>query len=204
MTQRKKLRRGLGNRTAAMPGDNVAELERKQRQARALELRVQGASYRMIAKELDINVQTAHSDVRLAIDESGATPEQVEHAREVLNARLNQAFLRLNGAAAVMLRRATVEVLNDKGKLISEGDPESARALAAITNAQTRITAQFAQLNGVQVPVTQHVVVEHDVRSKLMVLVGDLSEERRRMLLKEGRARDEKLRQLEQHADLGS
>jgi predicted exporter len=197
VTQRKKLRRGLGNRSAAMVGDNAAEVARKQRQARALELRVQGASYRMIANELGINVQTAHSDVRLAIAESGATPEQVEHAREVLNARLNQSFLRLNGAAAVMLRRATVERRDAKGKLVSEGDPESARALAAIVNAQTRVIAQAARLNGVDVPVTQHVVVEHDVRSKLMVLVGDLSEERRRQLLEEGRARDEKLRQLE-------
>lgn len=164
----------------------MAELERKQRQARALELRVQGASYRQIAHELDVNVQTAHSDVRHAIDESGATPEQVEHAREVLNARLHQAYLRLNGAAAPMLKLAT-----------EKSDAQAARALAAIVNAQTRITAQFAQLNGVQVPVTQHVVVEHDVRSKLLVLVGDLSEERRRALLEEGRARDEKLRQLE-------
>jgi hypothetical protein len=148
---------------------------------------VQGASFREIAAELKIPLGIAHSDVQLAIAEVGPQPEQVEHARQVLNERIDRAYLKLNRAAAPML------------KLVDDSNVGAARAIATIAKAQAALIIASAKLNGVNVEVAKHLHVTKDERSTLTVLVATMPDDKRQELLARGRERDRKLALLEAH-----
>jgi hypothetical protein len=71
-------------------------IERERRRAQALELREQGFSYRAIATELGVSLDTAHTDVKAAI--AAITKEPAETVLALELARLDEYERKLRNA----------------------------------------------------------------------------------------------------------
>jgi len=150
-----KWRRGVGNRQVRN-GDVAAALTRKQRRLQAFDLKIFGASYARIAKELGISPKQARFDVERHCRELGV--ESSEEKRRIYTHRLEEAVVIENQAIASLRPLAL-------GRGDAKVDIAASTAMAGHVRTLMRIVRELATINGVMLPVK----VEHKHEGELEV-----------------------------------
>ena len=174
------LRRGLGRRPHAVAADIAAEAMRKDRRAKALELRTAGGTNEQVARELGISVKQARNDIRRALRERGA--ERVDECRAILNGQLDADMLRVNR----MLSLAVDAAEGAEGKT----NLKAMSAVASLVSAKTRIVVAKARINGAEAPRKhEHELGDKAASSVVMAVVSNMSEERLAKLRERAAAR---------------
>ena len=131
-----------------MSGDHLALITRKQRRLRAFDLKVFGASYARIGREIGISPKQARLDVERHCRELGV--ESSEEKRRIYTHRLEEAVVMENQAIAVLRPLA----LGQNGVPVNI---TASTALAGHIRTLMRLVGELATLNGVRIPIK----VEH-------------------------------------------
>jgi DNA-binding CsgD family transcriptional regulator len=134
VTQRKKLRRGPGNRPPNA-ADVAARIARKQRRNKVFGLVISGASYRQVASQIGISLKQVHTDMQRAISEIGTTSNAQKQA--LYTTRLEAVLLETNAA---------IRALRDLAQS-SPPDINASRALALHTRTLNHTIAKMADIN---------------------------------------------------------
>ncbi len=114
-----------------MPKSKLNEVQRAERRAKALELRAAGATYQIIARNLDYSSRGhAHRDIQIALDEIVKKP-----AEELLGEELNRLEKLLSGiwgearkGEDVSKTRAVLQILDMRAKYLGLYAPERVQA----------------------------------------------------------------------------
>jgi len=173
---KRKLRRGLGNRSRPEDADLLAHAERVRRRRLVFERKTMGATTAMISAELGISFRQVQKDFQRAVDDLGA--EENVRLRAVANAQLDQDLIRLHSAMGQFTK--ILEKKADKG---------ASNALAELVRAKTKIIEAKAKINGAIVPVRREVHVTHEVSGAIGVVLAGMSEERFAQYVERGRER---------------
>lgn len=136
----------------------VADLERERE---ALDLRLNGASYRAIAEQQGCNVSTAHDRVQRGLERL-VPVDKAEQLRQVEAERLDAVGARLLYALAKTARD-------------TEDAPLDVDALTKVTTAYVGLAKRKAALLGLDVPVVQRFQITDEVDARIEALVAELS-----------------------------
>jgi hypothetical protein len=132
---KKKLRRGVGNRTPYAK-DVQAKAERKERRRRVFEMKLAGASYREVGRALGISFKQAQLDFQRELDEP---PPGAEEYRRVQTKRREREVVRLNDMGAPLRKRLEANPNDlEAQKLLIDLSAAKAKHMAAIESMNVR------------------------------------------------------------------
>lgn len=155
---KKKWRRGLGNRTQKTAADAAAEVERRVRRDRIIQLRRDGMALRAIAAEVGLSESGVRKDIANWYAEPTPTAMEV---RTEENERLEAERTRLLALGRVVQQRilATAEVVDpvtgQKTKVITTPTDElleGTKVLVQAADKLTKISASRRKLLGADAP----------------------------------------------------
>ena len=163
---RKGLPGGIGNRTHKTAVDSQADLARKQRRDRVIELVVQGVTKTRIAAELGVDEKTVRNDLNYHLHEHPGP--KLDEVRETSDKRLESGHQRLDYLSRVLLQRMTELQPDGKTPVLSALEmAECTRAIARNVQVQTTINQSLRKLHGADAP--EQVAVSGNVTAQVMV-----------------------------------
>lgn len=146
---RPKLRRGPGNRASMKPADTAAEIARKERRTRAVELKVRGMTDRAIAELLKVDESTVRADIARHLDDLPVA--NIERLRKISEQRLEVQHERLD-TMEQLLRRQLVDEDGSPKKLPVEVLADVTKTLSRVASVVERINYSHRRLYGADAP----------------------------------------------------